>query len=87
MRLADALFRGVRALRDGGLGAEKRARDLGGVEAAQRLEREGDLRVLRHQRVAAGEDHAQAVILDFDFVETGSPVSVGSRKAAIWASL
>ena len=58
-----ALARTIRCASVGG-GAEERLRDLLGGEAADLAQRERHLRVGRQRRVAAGEDEAQAIVLD-----------------------
>ena len=50
---------------------EERARDLVGVEPAERAERQRDLRVERQRRVAAGEDQAKAIVRDLAGVVVG----------------
>ncbi len=52
-------------LRHGRRGHQKRARDLVGLEAAQRAQGQRDLRLRSQRRVAAGEDQAQAVVGNF----------------------
>ena len=50
------------ALLDGGLGGQKRARDLFGREAGQQLQRQRHARLGRQHRVARREDQPQQVI-------------------------
>ena len=52
------------ALRDGRLGDEERARDLGGGQAAEQAQRQRDLRLRRQHRVAGDEDQPQQVVGD-----------------------
>jgi hypothetical protein len=63
-RIADLAFRPHDALRHGRGRAEVRACDLLGGHAADLAQREGDLRVGRERRVAAGEDEPQPIVLD-----------------------
>lgn len=46
------------------LSGTRKARDLGGGQAAEQLERQGQARVERQHRVAGGEHQAQQVVLD-----------------------
>jgi hypothetical protein len=50
---------------------EEGARDLVGVEAAERPERQGDLRVERNRGMAAGKDQAKAIVGDLAGVVVG----------------
>jgi hypothetical protein len=59
--VGDLSFGAGDALGDGGLGDEEGRRDLGGGEAADGAEREGDLGLFGERGVAAGEDEFQAV--------------------------
>ena len=53
---------------------QKRARDLVGLQAAQRAQRQRDLRLERKRRMAAGEDQAQAIVGDLVGVVVGSSI-------------
>ena len=61
-------------------GHEKRARDLVRLEAAQRAQRQRDLRLERQRRVAAGEDQPQAIVGDFARVVSPAPRRSGSTR-------
>lgn len=52
------------ALRDRGVRAEERARDLADAEAAEDVQHEDDLRLLRQPRMAAGEHHPELIVLE-----------------------
>ncbi len=62
--VADLALHPDEPLRHGGLGHEHRARDLGGLEPPDGLQRQGDARLQVERRVAAREDQAQPVVLD-----------------------
>ena len=51
---------------------EEGARDFVGLEAAERPQRERDLRLQRERRVAAGEDQPQAIVRDLVAPSSGS---------------
>ena len=57
--------RALKPLVDGVSALEETQRDLGAAEAAQRLERQHDLRVARQLRIAAHEQQAQLIVSDF----------------------
>ena len=58
----DLLLRAHQALRHGRLVDEERVRDLGRREASERAQRQGDLRVQRQRRMAAGEHQLEALV-------------------------
>ena len=63
----DALFRerllgADDALRDGGFGDEKRARDFVGRQAAEKPQRQRGARLRRQHRMAGGEDEPQQIV-------------------------
>ncbi len=61
-RLGQRPFRADDALRDGGLGHEKRARDFVGREPAEQAQRERRARFGRQYRVARHQDQPQQVV-------------------------
>src|SRR5438876_7013808 len=63
-RIADLCLGAHDALREGGRGREKRVRDLFRGESAHFAQGEGDLRVRCQGRMTAGEDQAEAIVLD-----------------------
>ena len=63
-RVADLSLRAHDALRERGRRREECRGDLLGLEAAHFAQRQRDLRVGSERRMAAGEDQAQAVVLD-----------------------
>ena len=63
-RVADLGLRAHDALRDGRRRGEEGVRDLLGLQPADLAQGQRHLRVGRERRVAAGEDEAQAVVLD-----------------------
>ena len=62
MPAADLALGAHEALRHRRLGHEERAGDLGRRQAAERAQRERDLRVGRERRVTAREDELQALV-------------------------
>ncbi len=68
-RLADFLFRPRQPLGDGCVGRQKCPADFCHAEAAEGLQCEGDLRLLRNQRMATHEHHPQPVVRNFLFRE------------------
>ena len=64
-RVANLAFRAHEPLRHRCRRHEKRARDLVRFEAAQRAQRQRDLRLERKRRVAASEDQPKAIVGDF----------------------
>ena len=67
-----------------GAGHEKRARDLVGLEAAERAQRQRDLGLERQRRVAAGEDQPQPIVGDLaGVVESGSSMVRLNRDGAV----
>src|SRR5271166_1563486 len=54
----------LQSLLDGFFGNQERACDLGVAEAAERLERHGNLVFAVQRRMAAGEDHPELAVLD-----------------------
>ena len=63
-RVADLPLRPHESLRQRRLGDEERARDLGRLKAADFAERQGDSRLRRERRMAAGEHQAQPLVGD-----------------------
>ncbi len=63
-RLRKRPLRAHDALRDRRFRREKRAGDLRGGEAAEQLERQRDVRLLRHDRMARHEHEAQQIVVD-----------------------
>ena len=64
-RRANLALRADQPLRHRGGRGQKRARDLLGLEAAQRPEREGNARIVGQRGMTAGEDEAQALVAQF----------------------
>ncbi len=63
MRVANFAFGANDALREGWRGNQERPRDLLGFQAANFSQRQGDARVRRERRVAAGKNQSQPVVL------------------------
>ena len=62
--VADLPLGADQALGEGRFGDEERARDLRGLEPAERAQGQGDPRVHRQRRVAAREDQPESIVVD-----------------------
>jgi hypothetical protein len=62
MRVANFAFGANDALRERGRGNQESVRDLLGFQAANFSEREGDARVRRERRVAAGKNQSEPIV-------------------------
>ena len=65
LQSAERAFGAREPLGDGGVRGQKRAADFRDAESAKGVQRERDLRLGRHERMAADEHHAQAVVRTF----------------------
>ena len=64
LAVADLALGAHQALGERRLRHQEGTRDLGRAQPAQKAQRQGNLRVRREGRMAAGEDQAQPVVLD-----------------------
>ena len=65
--LANLLPRAHEPFFDGGFAGEERARDFAAAKAAEGLERQRDLRLLRNHPMAACKHHVEAFVANFVF--------------------
>ena len=82
----DLALRAHEPLRHRRLGDEEGARDLVGRQAAERPQRERDLRVERERRVAAGEEQLEPLVRDRRRRPSSSSVASGTSSSRVFAA-